>query len=166
MNTKSLTLLALSLTVLLGCGILGQSSEEKKAEKERVALAVNRQLDAKDYEIEINYMMPLRGGGQIVSGSYAIIVKDAVIDSHLPYVGVAQSVPYGGGKVLTFKDDIDKYADAGWKKGLRTIVFSTNNEEDTIQYTLDISEDGQVNVRVHCRERDDISYRGVLKTGE
>ena len=166
MNPKSISFLALAISLIWGCGTLRQSPDEKKAEQERIAQAVSRQLEAKDYQIDVNYMSPLRGSGQIVSGSYSIAVKGKEIDSHLPYVGVAHTVPFGGGKVLTFKDDIDEYSDSGWKKGQRTIVLSTNNDEDTIVYTLKVTEDGRVNIHVRCRERDAISYLGELRTDE
>ena len=152
----------LSALLLAGCGTLHQSREEKEAEARRVAELVNRQLDKGVFQIDVNYMIPLRGAGRSVSGGYSVKVDGAVIDSHLPYAGVARSVPYGGGKVLTFQDDIDAYSDKGWKKGQRTIILSTDNDEDTIVYTLAVSESGYADIHVSCRNRDDISYRGIL----
>ena len=73
---------------------------------------------------------------------------------------------YGGGKVLTFKDDIDKYEDSGWNKGRREVVLSTNNDEDTVVFTFTVYDDGHTDVHVHCRNREDISYRGTFSTRE
>lgn len=152
----------LSFLLLTGCGTARLSSAEKRAEAERVAQQVSQLLDAKAYRIEVNYMTPLRGGGKMVNGSYSITVDGTVIDSHLPYIGAAYNVPYGGGKVLTFKDDIDEYADEGWKKDKRYVVLTTNNDEDTIVYTLTLFDNAQADIHVHCRNREDISYRGTL----
>ena len=162
MKPHRLFLIALSL-FLAACGTLRQTSEERA----RIEQMVDQRLDARDYRIDVNYMIPLRGGGKSVSGGYSIKVDGTVIESHLPYAGVARNVPYGGGKVLSFKDDIDEYADSGWqKKGERTIVFTTNNDEDTIVYTLTLFTNGQADIQVHCRNRDDIGFRGVIDTNE
>ena len=148
---------------LAACGTLRQTPEERA----RIEQLVEQRLDARDFRIDVNYMIPLRGSGKAVSGGYSIKVDGTVIESHLPYAGVAHSVPYGGGKVLSFKDDIDEYADSGWQKnGERTIVFSTNNEEDIIVYTLTLFTNGRTDIRVHCQNRDDISFRGTLDTSE
>ena len=163
MNIIMKRVLFISLAVFLtACGTLGQSTAENK----RIAETVSQRLDARDYRIEINYMSPVRGPGKVVTDPYSITVNDSVIDSHLPYVGVAYSVPYGGGKVLTFKDDIDEYSDNGWKAGQRKIVFSTNNDEDTIVYSITVSDSGSADIRVRCRNREEISYRGTLVTDE
>lgn len=150
----------MSIFFLPACGTLLQSREEQ----ERMLALMDQRLDERDFRIDIDYMMPLRGGGRVVTGSYAIIVDGTSINSHLPYVGVVYNVPYGGGKVLTFKDDIDEYADRGWERGRRTISFSTNNDEDILIYTLTVSEDGRTDVHVRCRNREDISYRGLFST--
>ena len=133
-------------------------------EKARIAQVVNENLDACRYRINIDYMTPRRGAGRAVTYSYSLIVDGSKVDSHLPYVGVAYDIPYGGGKVLTFTDTIDEYYDTGWQKGRRVIKFATNNDEDIIIYSLTVYENGRVYVDVNCRKRDDISYRGMIDT--
>ena len=109
-------------------------------------------------------MIPFRGSGRPIDGSYSITVDDTTIDSHLPYIGAARNVPYGGGKVLTFKDDIDEYADYGiQRRGDRVIVFLTDNDEDKIVYTLTVTATGKAHVDIHCQNREDISFRGYLE---
>lgn len=153
-------LLLIAATVLLagGCASLKQTPEEKA----RMAQLVDQRLNDRQFRINIDYMSPRRGGGQAVTSAYSITVDGNVIDSHLPYIGVAYNVPYGGGKVLTFKDDIDEYVDSGWQKKGRTIAFSTNNDEDVIVYSINVYDNGRAYVDVHCRNREDISYRGTL----
>lgn len=164
MKTRLLILSTLSALLLVGCGTAAQSSAQKQADEKQTAEQVSKLLDEKTYEITVNYMNPLRGGGRAVSGPYSIRVDGTTIDSNLPYIGRAYNIPYGGGKVLTFKDEIDEYSDSGWKKGLRKIIFSTNNDEDTIVYTVTVSDDGYADINVHCRNREDITYRGMLTT--
>ncbi len=163
---QHLILLALSLVLLAGCGIGRQTAAEKSAEEQRIAGVVDQRLNDKHYRIDVNYMMPLRGGGKMLSGSYSLIVNGDEVDSNLPYFGAAQNVPYGGGQGLDFKAEIKKYSDGGWKKGLRQISFTTDNGEDTYEFNLSISDDGFAEIRVNCRNRDAIRFHGTMDTVE
>jgi hypothetical protein len=163
---KNILLLAISLVLLAGCGASRQTAAEKSAEAQQVAGIVDQRLNEKNYRIDVNYMMPLRGGGKMLSGTYSLEVNGDEVDSHLPYLGVAQNVPYGGGQGLDFKAEIKKYSDDGWKKGLRQIAFTTNNGEDTYEFNLSISDEGFAEIRIHCRNRDDIGFHGSMDTRE
>ena len=148
----------ISLLLVSACGISRQTS----AEQEQTAQAIRQMLDERHFQIDINYMIPLRGGSKSVS-SYSITIDGSTIDSHLPYFGEARSVPYGGGKGLTFREEIAGYSDSGvmGREG-RRIVVSVKNEEDTYLYTIYVFDNGFADVRVHSRNRDDISYRGSI----
>lgn len=163
---KNILLLAISLVLLAGCGASRQTAAEQSAEEQQVAGVVDQRLNDKHYRIDVNYMMPLRGGGKMLSGSYSLEVNGEEVDSHLPYMGVAQNVPYGGGQGLDFKAEISKYSDGGWKKGLRQISFTTSNDEDTYEFNLSISNEGFAEIRVNCRNRDAISFHGTMDTVE
>lgn len=158
MNPITRTFFAILALILSGCAALRQSPEEKAAAR----LKLEQCLEKQSYRIDIDYMMPRRGSGKSVSGTYSLSVDGSAIQSNLPYFGVAYNVPYGGGKVLTFEDSIDQYSDSGWKKGRRTITLSTNNDEDIIIYTITVFEDGSADIFVHPRNREDISYRGKM----
>lgn len=155
---------AFSLAVLLaaGCGATSKTPAEMTAEEKQAYDKVGQLLDSRNYKVEVNYMLPRRGPGKALTDRYSIVVADDVVDSHLPYAGVAQTVPYGGGKGLTFKDKIEKYTDSGWKNGVRQVVFTTDNGEDVLTYTLRVFNDGTTDVQVESRNRDGISYRGQL----
>ncbi|MBR5041791.1 MAG: DUF4251 domain-containing protein [Bacteroidales bacterium] len=157
-------LLALSVMLVAACGSLKKSPEQKRAEAERVAELVKQKLDARKYKINIDYMMPRRGSGKSLTGSYSITVDGNKLNSYLPYYGTAYSVPYGGGKGLIFEDDIVAYAEDAGKTDRRIVEFVCDNGEDIITYTLTVFDSGTADVHVHCRNRDDISYRGALDT--
>ncbi len=160
---KHYGLLSLLFVFLMtGCGIFARTPEEL-AQTEKL---VRQRLDSRDYKIDVAFMIPMRGGSESVSGSYSLEVKDKMVDSYLPYVGVATSLPYGGGKGLNFKDKIKKYRDSGWKKDQRVIVISTDNGEDDIEYTITVFTSGDANIYVHMNNKDDISYTGSLDTSE
>ena len=150
------------LLLLTACGVAGQTSAQKQAERQRVAQMVQESIDARQFTIDINYMIPLRGRSRAVN-SFSVKVDGDWLDSNLPYFGQAQSVPYGGGKGLTFKEEIAEYTDSGLVEEKRTLVLTVKNEEDTYVYTFTIFDNGSTDLRVHCRNRDDISYRGELR---
>lgn len=160
-------LASLLLAVLLaaGCGVVQQSSAEKKAEAARVASAVQQNLNARQFRINVEYMYPSNGGSRYVGGDgYALVVDGDKVKSHLPYMGVAYSVPYGGGKVLNFEDDIDSYSEEKPRDDRRKVVFSTDNGEDYIVFQVTVFDNGQADIQVRCKNRQQISFRGEMDT--
>ena len=158
---KSHSLPALLAIALFVCCGTARQTPQQKAEEEKTSQAVRQKLDERSYRIDVTYMMPMRGPSQAVN-AYSITVDGSTIDSHLPYFGEAHNIPYGGGKGLTFKEEMESYKDNGWKKDCRNIVIQVKNEEDSYVFTLDVFDNGEVSVQVHCQNRDDISYRGAL----
>ena len=151
----------LALAVFVSCGITRQTPQEKSAAEARTAQSIQKMLDERSYQIDVYYMIPMRGGSKSVT-TYSITVDGSVIDSHLPYMGDAHNIPYGGGKGLNFNEEIASYEDQGVKKDCHTIVINVKNEEDTYVYTLGIFDNGEVSIHVNSRNRDDISYLGRI----
>lgn len=154
---RILFLALLAFTAFTACGVAGQTAQQQQ----QTAQAIQQMLDQRSYSIDVYYMIPLRGPAKSVT-EYSLSVDGDVIDSHLPYVGQAQSAPYGGGKGLNFEETVKSYADKGWKKDCRTIVMDVRNEEDDYVFNLDIFDNGEVSIRVHCNNRDDINFQGRL----
>lgn len=151
----------LALAVFVSCGTTRQTRQEKSAAEARTAQSIQKMLDERSYQIDVYYMIPMRGGSKSVT-TYSITVDGSVIDSHLPYMGDAHNIPYGGGKGLNFNEEIASYEDQGVKKDCHTIVINVKNEEDTYVYTLGIFDNGEVSIHVNSRNRDDISYLGRI----
>lgn len=146
-----------SLAVLFtGCGVLLAD----KITPEEQAL-VQQRLDAQSYRIDVQFMLPRRGGQQALTSPYSITVNDGTIISHLPYVGQAWDLPYGGGKGLNFEAPIDSYAEER-SATKRTIVIGTDNEEDYVVYRIEVYDNGKADIRVRSQHRDQIDYRGNL----
>lgn len=162
---KWLGSLLLLVVLAAGCGAMRQSAAERKAEGARVATAVRQMLDGRHYTIHVDFMNPTRGAGRNVGGEgYSLTVNGDKVNSHLPYVGVSTSVPYGGGKVLTFEDDIDEYKELQAASDRRVFVFTTDNDEDVITFELTVFDNGQADILVRSRNREQISFRGELDT--
>ena len=78
------------------CGVLSpETREEKVAREAREAQMVHQAVETGDFTIDIDRMYPIRGTSKMVN-SYYIKVKDNVLISHLPFIGQAWRVPYGG----------------------------------------------------------------------
>jgi len=152
-----------SVLLMSACGTASQTSGQRRAEEQRTAQLVQEKLDSRSYRIDVNFMIPLRGKAQAVS-SYSIRVDGETLHSHLPYFGVARQSSYGGGNAFSFDEIILGYSDTVTAPGRRTITVTVKTEEDTFVYTLNIFENGQADITVQCRNRDDISYRGILQT--
>jgi len=159
-------LLTLMLLVLTGCGALLQTPQERKAEEERLSKLMDQRLNDHKYEIEVNFMMPMRGGSTAVNGYYSVTIDGEEINSHLPYAGVAQSIPYGGGNGLNFKGKIEEYIDDGWVKGSRKIFLKADNGDGILEYHITVSDEGSAYITVNSRNRDTISFSGNFVTRE
>ena len=146
------------LVVLSGCGTTADKAERQA----RIAKAVEQMLADRHYKVDIEMMYPLRGASMNVAGTYSLEVKGDTLVSYLPYRGQAYNVPYGGGKGLNFTALIDRYAERSDSKGHRLISIETKSEGDVLQYELQVFGNGQTSVDVHCRERDPISFSGVM----
>ena len=159
---KTVRLVAiLFLALATACGISRRSPQERQAE----ALRIQQMLDSRAYTIDINYMIPLRGGGKSVS-TYSLSVNRDTLDSHLPYRGEARMIPYGGGKGLNFQERISSYTDSGLSSDKRTVTIAVKNDEDSYVYTLTVFDNGDADIHVHCGNRDDISYRGSVRRND
>ena len=137
-----LPLLAAALTVS-ACGVLsGETREEKVAREAREAQMVADNLQNANFTIDIDRMYPLRGTSQHVS-NYSVSVKDGVLDSHLPFIGQAWRVPYGGGHALNFKADIGSYNVAKTRKDGYEVRIYVKTDEDEHLYLLTVFTNGR-----------------------
>ncbi len=156
-----LPLLAAALTVS-ACGVLsGETREEKVAREAREAQMVVDNLQNADFTIDIDRMYPLRGTSQHVS-NYSVSVKDGVLDSHLPFIGQAWRVPYGGGHALNFKADIGSYNVAKTRKDGYEVRIYVKTDEDEHLYLLTVFTNGRASLEVQSGNRDRISYSGEM----
>ena len=156
-----LPLLAAALTVS-ACGILSTETREEKAAREaREAQMVREGVEVGDFSINIDRMYPIRGSSKMVS-SYSVRVKDGVLISHLPYIGQAWRVPYGGGHALNFDAPIGNYSVVQTGKGAYEIRIYVKTDEDEHLYRITLFENGRASLDVQSGNRDRISYSGEM----
>ena len=155
MFIKRIIAFAAMLAALCSCGIL---TDQLSAEDQAL---IQQRVDAQSFKVDIDFMLPRRGGQQALTNPYAVIVNDGLITSALPYVGEAWDLPYGGGKGFTFEAPIDTYVE---ERGIgkRIVVIGTDNEEDYLVYRFEIYSNGKVNLNVRSKHRENIDYRGQV----
>lgn len=148
--------------LLSGCGILNSETREERAAREaREARMVNDNLKAGDFRIEIDRMYPLRGGSKHVS-NYSLSLKDGVLNSHLPYIGQAWRVPYGGGHALNFSAEIGGYDVVRTRNEGYEVRIYVKTDEDQHVYTLTVFDNGRASLDVQSQNRERISFSGIM----
>ena len=139
------------------------TSEERAAQAAEKAQQVSAALAQRHFKIGIDRMYPMRGTPRSVSFGFSVEVKGDTLVSYLPYFGRAYHVPYGGGKGLNFSERISSYNEWQLKKGQRHIEIGLANDEDTYLYTIEVFTNGSATSDVLARERERISYSGVME---
>ena len=139
----------------------------ERAQREReVAMQVEKALGERQYTISISMMFPRRGNAVSVTPDYSVQMKGDSLFSYLPYFGRAFNVPYGGGKALNFSERIGSYHEQEKGNGQRHIEIGVRNEEDTYTYYIDVFDNGSSSIDVQARERDAISFSGMMTFDE
>ena len=151
--------LSAAALLLCGCSAMRLTPEEKA----RIVEQVQANLDNRTFEIDVDQMIPRRGMSRHVTG-YSLKIDGDKIISHLPYVGAAWNLPYGGGKGLSFEAEISDYIETYPKPDRRLITLATNNGEDYLVYTLEVFTNGKTNIELRTRNREPISYYGEMIT--
>lgn len=158
---KKIFALILAATALLvcGCASLRLTPEEKAAMEAKI----QENLDNRTFVIDVDQMNPRRGTTKHVT-NYSLSVDGDKLDSHLPYIGQAWSVPYGGGKGMNFESVISDYIESYPKVDMRQITLATNNGEDSFVFVIEVFTNGKATIDVRSRNREPISYYGTVRT--
>ena len=150
------------VAVCASCATQRLTPTEKKARQQQVAQMVADSLEAANFTVTFDYVIPTRMQPRHLTTPYDVCVKGDLLKSHLPYFGVVYSVPYGGGEGLIFDAHIDGYQCQKVKSDMYRVVVYMNRSEDSYVYTFDIFDNGRASLKVSCRNRDFISYTGQM----
>jgi len=157
-NRFFLTVMMMVLT--LGFVSSCASSKSNAVSKSERAQAVKKQIEDRQYTIEVNRALPMGGRARELTPTYALSIKGDTINSYLPYFGVAYSVPYGGGQGLIFEAPITDYTVIFDAKGTANITVRTRSKEDNFVYQIKIFENGSTTIHVTPTNRQAITYHG------
>ena len=148
--------------VVSGCGILsGETREEKAAREARETQMVHQGVETAHFTIDIDRMYPIRGTSKTVT-NYSLSVRDGVLYSHLPYIGQAWRVPYGGGHALNFDAKIGNYSVVRTRKEGYEIRIYVKTDEDEHLYLLTLFDNGRASLDVQSGNRERISFSGTF----
>lgn len=160
---KKLVFLCSACLLMAACSSQRLTPEQKLANEARVTRQVRDAIDNRTMTIEVNNMMPIRGGMKHLNDSYNIRLSGDTLYSYLPYFGRAYTVPYGGGRGLHFQAPLQDYVVSHPKRDLTVIQLLVTNDEDQYHYMIELYDNGRANLTVRATERDQISFSGEMK---
>ena len=147
----------LAAMALNGCA----TSKEKAARKTEQAAKVKAALAERHYKIVVNSMADLsekdeKRSPQLKS-NYRLI-------SFLPHYGNNHILGEAGvgTRGLILYEPISSYQEELTKKSKRHIEISVEEEDDTLLFVIEVSDNGNSNISVRSRRRERISYSGYM----
>ena len=159
-KTTFSSLFVLVMVLLSSCG---STNSLTKAEREAaMAQQVQDALDARHYTIAVDWMKPLGGVPRQVNSDYELKVNGEELDCYLPYIGRAYRLPYGGGKGLNFKAQIQNYSIQQLTSNRSQIEFTVRNDEDVYRFRIDVFDNGKSIIDIMAQDRDAISFDGEM----
>lgn len=160
-KTTFSSLFVLMMMVLLSS--CGSTNSLTKAEREAaMAQQVQDALDARHYTIAVDWMKPLGGVPRQMNSDYELKVNGEELDCYLPYIGRAYRLPYGGGKGLNFKAQIQNYSIQQLTSNRSQIEFTVRNDEDVYRFRIDVFDNGKSIIDIMAQDRDAISFDGEM----
>ena len=82
MKANKLFLLA---SLLLSGSMIPITAQNKKEKKQQREQAVREAVDAKAYKINVDRVMPMKGGSKHLTSDYALEIRNDSVYSYLPY---------------------------------------------------------------------------------
>lgn len=158
---KSYTLGFFLMILLAGCSTSATTSTRKER-KEDMKTAVKERVESGSYRILVNRAMPLGGRSVNLTSVYSLEVRNDSVYSYLPYFGRAYSIPYGGGKGLTFNAPLSEYNLSYSERGAAEVKLVARNNEDTYTFTITVQPTGTAYISINMYNRQTISFDGEL----
>ncbi len=139
------------------------SSKTPSADEQAKSQKISQQVENKKYTIEVDRAMPMRGRAINLSYGYDLKISNDSAYAYMPYFGVAQSAPYGGGEGgIKFATLMKEYTISPAKDGW-DIRFKVDTKDYNYEFYLNIFKNGSSMVSVNSYQRDQISFTGNLK---
>jgi len=163
---KLLSIAFAGLVCAAGAGCSATRTAEKSPERieadAAAAAHISRMLDAHLYTVDFTRAMPMGAPSFPLNHPYYISVVDGHVESMLPYMGRAYSLPYGGGEGLRFRAPIADYTDRVGRKARREISFTARTDEDIYTFNLVVYPTGQSDLSVRSTNKQSISFTGAV----
>jgi hypothetical protein len=158
------TLAALALAAA-GCSAArtAATSPERAEAEAATAAHVARMLDKRLYKVDFSRAMPMGAPSFQLLHPYFISVVGDHVESMLPYMGRAYSLPYGGGEGLRFRAPVTDYRDrVTGRKARREITFTARTGEDAYRFALEVFPSGECTLTITPTNKQTISFIGAI----
>jgi hypothetical protein len=142
------------------CTTATWSQEGHLSKKELIAQKIADQLNNKTFKVMVQWAYPMVGSPVSLTSLYSLEIKGDSVKSYLPYYGRATNIPYGGGKGLNFEAKITDYKVRFGRRNRAEVHFTSQNEEDTYNFSLLVFLNGSTCITVVSRNRDIINFQG------
>lgn len=157
------TICALVLLSLF-LGLTGFQETDKKGKKAQQRLEMAQLIQSEQFRFVARTAHSDLGTFNHLSANYDMVFDSLRIKAYLPYYGRTYSAPYGGNGGVKF--DL-KASEIGrnWneKKKLFTITADLSDTEDSYSIFLTAGLDGYADLKITFRNRQWISYYGVIE---
>ena len=137
-------------------------AQQKKQDKEAM---IKNAVEAKDYVFTPQTAMPAGGNTRQLTYDFDLRVSKDTVVSNLPYFGRAYSAPINPSQgPLNFTTTKFDYTVNDRKKGGWDIMIKTHDlQQDQVQFTMSIFENGNASVTVNSTNRQPIVYNGYIR---
>jgi len=159
---KKLLFLSLLAFIAAACSTTRKSAADKAVRDALTAQNVRKAIDDRYYSINMDYIMPRRMATRRLDYGYGIHVSGDSLYSHLPFVGRATNVPYGGGG-LNFEGVVEYYKEKRLPKSATEIEFSVRSQDELLKYVLLVYDNGKALLNVFSTGRDAVGFTGYMK---
>lgn len=106
---KRLFFWALAVMVVSSCGASYQENKARRsAEKEAERAAIVKAIEDADFILEVTQVLPKGYPSRMSSGEYKLTLKDNVVTTRLPYIGVSHEATFGGADDISIVFDKEK----------------------------------------------------------
>lgn len=162
-------LVSMACTLLAAMALNGcATSKEKAARKTEQAERVKPALAERHYKIVVNAMADLsekdeKRSPQLKS-NYRLEVRNDSLISFLPQYGHNHILGEAGvgTRGLILYEPISSYQEELTKKSKRHIEISVEEEDDTLLFVIEVSDNGNSSISVRSHRRERISYSGYM----
>ena len=108
-NLQRLLFWALAVMVVSSCGASYQENKaQRAAAKAAERAAIVKAIEDADFILEVTQILPKGYPSRISSGEYNLTLKDNVVTTRLPYIGVSHEATFGGADDISIVFDKEK----------------------------------------------------------
>ncbi len=158
MNTKGMLIMITCFLVL--CGFHPNDPKESRLQKEKEMFEL---IESGRFRFAASSARSSLGNFNNLGATYELIFDSLKLKAYLPYFGRAYSVPFGGSDGVKFELTAGKI-NKTWNEKKKIYTFSTEvaDNHDSYSIYLNTGLSGYADLRIIFRNRQQISYYGVI----